>query len=967
MFACKLMYRKRNNKKSLNSRDFFMKNRVCIIIAIIPLLLVLLSNSVSPMVTATENMQGELVILEPVCGEILNESKVTVKWYYAGYSPTMKNYTKLDSGEWYQVNGNRFVYFSVADGSHTIYVEIREGSTVVAAAHVNIRVDTTPPVARILYPKSNGYVGGTAITARWCATDASGIEHYEISIDNGVWVNTAASTTWTFTGLNEGTHLLRLRACDKAGNVGTTYVTFTVDLTPPVVSITSPRDGAVVSSSKINVSWEGYDALSGAGYYQVRVDGSEWQNVSLKTHYEFDNLKEGNHTITVKMYDVAGNSATASVGITVDKTPPVVNILSPLNNSYLNGSLGAVDVQWWGADNIGIHHYEVNLDRTEWLNVGTSENYLLALPSPGKHTLYVKAVDMGGNAKVSSVTFIVDTKPPVFYIISPAENTIFNSHAVTVRWKGYDNYQIERYLVRVDGGSWEDVGKNTSWSLSLKNGNHYIAIRAVDGAGNTYTDGVKVTVDDEPPDLLIESPEAGEYLNTSYVTVKWEGKDNISGVAYFEVSIDSGEWADVGTATFFNLVALKEGLHTVRVRAYDLAGNMKEVGVQFIIDYTPPELKVVEPDNGTCINVTHLTVSWAGRDLQSGLEYYEIKIDENEWTNVQMATSYSFESLGAGLHLIQIKAVDHAGNIRVVTLSVVVDISPPVLQILTPSSNILNKSAVEISWISSKDAVDFKVRIDNNTWKDVGVNTTYLVKLGEGPHRVFIEAVDRAGNRARMELKLVVDTQKPKIDLKNSYVLHGPARITFEVSDITSCNVTVYGYRNGKWILLHGRALNVNGPGEYKFKVIAVDEAGNRVDKIVTVKVEGNSILLPVILMVIAGVMGALYLIYLKKPEMIPFLKKKKEEEKEEKSEKVEPNEMLLTPKEKAILNEVVNYIKEKEGASRSDVIRTIANRMGVSEEEVGAMIAYATQNYILTEIKGDDGVARLYLLEVEK
>lgn len=58
--------------------------------------------------------------------------------------------------------------------------------------------------------------------------DVSGISHYEIRLDYGLWVNVGLNTSYTFTGLSDGAHTIEIKATDKAGNVGQKSFGFSV-------------------------------------------------------------------------------------------------------------------------------------------------------------------------------------------------------------------------------------------------------------------------------------------------------------------------------------------------------------------------------------------------------------------------------------------------------------------------------------------------------------------------------------------------------------------------------------------------------------------------------------------------------------------------------------------------------------------------------------------------------------------
>ncbi|MEM2144473.1 MAG: Ig-like domain-containing protein, partial [Candidatus Jordarchaeaceae archaeon] len=146
-------------------------------------------------------------------------------------------------------------------------------------------------------------------------------------------------------------------------------------------------------------------------------------------------------------------------------------------------------------DNSGIDYYEVKLDSGSWIYVGTSTSYMFNDVSDGPHTVYVRAFDLAGNNATTSVSFTVDTIPPTVDITLPTSGETFNTSSVTVNWTGSDNLGIDHYEVRIDGGSWINVGVSTSYVFGgLSNGSHTVEVRALDLAGNDFTDSVSFIV-----------------------------------------------------------------------------------------------------------------------------------------------------------------------------------------------------------------------------------------------------------------------------------------------------------------------------------------------------------------------------------------------------------------------------------------------------------------------------------------
>src|SRR5580704_2329756 len=99
---------------------------------------------------------------------------------------------------------------------------------------------------------------------------------------------------------------------DTAGNTNTAKVTLNIDFTPPVLTITSPANGATLTSSPASVSGSVSDALSGVA--SVTCNGTA-ATVQSGTYSCPVTLAAGANTISVQALDDAGNTSTQSLAV----------------------------------------------------------------------------------------------------------------------------------------------------------------------------------------------------------------------------------------------------------------------------------------------------------------------------------------------------------------------------------------------------------------------------------------------------------------------------------------------------------------------------------------------------------------------------------------------------------------------------------------------------------------------------
>src|SRR5438445_672986 len=90
---------------------------------------------------------------------------------------------------------------------------------------------------------------------------------------------------------------------------------------------------------------------------------------------------------------------------------------------------------------------------------------------------------------------------------------------------------------------------------------------------------------DLPPPTLGGSPSVVQ--TTPDVTISWTGSDLASGIARYEMSIDGGPTQSVGMTTTLSR-RWSDGDHTVRVTAYDAAGNQHATVINFRVSPGSP-------------------------------------------------------------------------------------------------------------------------------------------------------------------------------------------------------------------------------------------------------------------------------------------------------------------------------------------------------------------------------------------
>ncbi|MFF0157104.1 OmpL47-type beta-barrel domain-containing protein [Streptomyces sp. NPDC005263] len=279
--------------------------------------------------------------------------------------------------------------------------------------------DTTPPetAARVTGTQNaqGEYVGAASVAVS--ATDAggSGVDTVQYAVgDTGEWLPYTAPVVVD----QVGSHRIRYRALDKAGNVSAEKsVTFTV-VAPPSDDPTAPETSATVSGERnadgtyidmATVTVSASDTGSGVNTVEYAVGSGAWQPYTAPVMVH----QTGTHTVRYRATDKAGNvSAEKSVTFTVvaaapqDTTPPVTGVtVDGTRNSdgaYVRSAKVTVSATDGGGS--GVDRIEYSLDAGPYLAYTAP----VVVDRAGAHTLAYRASDKAGNTSAArTVSFTV--------------------------------------------------------------------------------------------------------------------------------------------------------------------------------------------------------------------------------------------------------------------------------------------------------------------------------------------------------------------------------------------------------------------------------------------------------------------------------------------------------------------------------------------------------------------------------
>ncbi len=350
-----------------------------------------------------------------------------------------------------------------------------------------------------------------------------------------------------------------------------------------------------------------------------------------------------NQSVTGTAVNRAGFSATISVTVNLDKTPPIIT-------SARNPPPNAAG---WNNSNV-----TVSFACSDALSGIASCSTPVTVSSDGAGQVITgTAVDKAGNtANAVSIINLDKTPPTITATITPLPNAA-----------GWNNSNVTVTFTCSDPLSGVDTCP-AAVQVTREGANQIISGTARDKAGNTASISVTVNLDKTAPTIVASAspvPNAAGWNNTN-VTVTFTCSDSGSGIDVcptpVQVTTDGGSQVISGTAK-------------------DKAGNTATASTTVNLDKTPPVLTITSPVNGAVVPLPSVTVTGNVNDLLSGVA--SVTCQGNAAT-ISSSTFTCVVPVVAGPNTITVQATDAAGNGQ--QASVTVQGGVPIILSATPNS-----------------------------------------------------------------------------------------------------------------------------------------------------------------------------------------------------------------------------------------------------------------------------------------
>ncbi|MEW5947464.1 MAG: PQQ-binding-like beta-propeller repeat protein [bacterium] len=476
-------------------------------------------------------------------------------------------------------------------------------------------------------------------------------------------------------------------------------------------NISSPVSGTItISGTATDDSLREFIIDYGAGasptsWTQLTYSNLPVENGTITTWYTAE-AADGDYTIRLVATDNSNNSATATMLVTVDNTPPAFTGIQYAQDTTTGGT---VDISWTPASDphTPITYYVYHSTASGAFDydnpAAMTTQTQLQIGSLTNGTTYyfsVRAADAVGNMDENTAEKAVtptdgttaDKTPPSFAgIISGA--ALGTDGAISISYnEAYDpstpiTYNIYISTTSGDYGGFSTPSHNASQTTfvtpSLVNGRtYYFVVRAADAAGNEDDNTVEmsaVPVDTTSPTIQITYPADGSILNSTLITV------NGTTDPYSTLTLNGNTIVVQTDGTFTTSVSLAEGSNTLQFVAEDPSGNKGYLNLSVTVDTTPPVATITSPAAGETVSGS---VAITGAASDAALANYKVEYgataSPSSWTaitestqNVTGGTLATWDaSKFGGTYTMRLTAMDVAGNST--SASVQVTVSNPV-------------------------------------------------------------------------------------------------------------------------------------------------------------------------------------------------------------------------------------------------------------------------------------------------
>ena len=274
---------------------------------------------------------------------------------------------------------------------------------------------------------------------------------YNLTFDSTSGTYAATITAPSKSSYNNAGHYypVKITATDTAGNsktiddtdssLGNSLKLKVKEKTAPVISVTAPTAGALITNNKPAITWKVTDDDSGVNPDTIGItidSGSKITSGITKTaitngyscsYTPSTALSDGSHTLKFDASDNDGNAASqVSRTFKIDTVPPTLSVTTPTSNMVTNqASITVSGITNDATSSPVTVTVKLNSGSAQSVSVGSDGSFSKSITLvEGTNTITVVATDGAGKSTTVTRTVTLDTVAPTFNSVTITPNPV---------------------------------------------------------------------------------------------------------------------------------------------------------------------------------------------------------------------------------------------------------------------------------------------------------------------------------------------------------------------------------------------------------------------------------------------------------------------------------------------------------------------------------------------------------------
>ncbi len=448
---------------------------------------------------------------------------------------------------------------SLKDGDASVQVSVTNVNGNSASAGREYSVDATAPTVSIEIVSDNNIINAAeaqrdlvvngvtnAEAGQTVTVTLNGVDYTTTVQANGSWSVTVPSAD--LSGITDGNYTISAAVSDKAGNPASADRDVLVDTTVPQLTINIVSDDDVINSAEHAQALIVTGSVTGAAAgdvvtvtlngksYTATLDASGNWSVGVPAA-DVTALAAGDYTITAALTDKAGNSNSATHGVEVNLTAPVLTIDTVSGDDVINNTEKTQDLTISGTASglatgavvtvmLNGKAYSAMVDSNGKWTTTVPADQVGAL-GEALYTVTASATDSVGNSTSTSHTVNVESVLPGVIINTIAGDDIINAAELaagqTISGKVVNAEAGNTVTVTIGGNSYTaTVQSDLTWSVNvpesvltaLGNGDLTVSASVTNGVGNSGTGEREIVIDASLPGLRVDTVAGDDVINS---------------------------------------------------------------------------------------------------------------------------------------------------------------------------------------------------------------------------------------------------------------------------------------------------------------------------------------------------------------------------------------------------------------------------------------------------------------------